>query len=85
VEGVVAFSEHYMLLAHPLASCDITKLTQWALVAREFAFRASAVVGVAADSTDIVVRHIPAPRGDGVPLSYRDFHRGVARGCCDGI
>lgn len=51
-----------------------TGLTQWALVARKFTLGASAVVGVAANTTHIVVGHVPAPRGDGVPFSYRDFH-----------
>lgn len=48
--------------------------TQRALVAGKLALGASAVVRVAADTTNIVVGHIPAPRGDGVPLPDRDLH-----------
>jgi hypothetical protein len=77
VEGVIAFSEYYVILAYTLLNPIVTGLTQWALVAREFTLGASAVVGVAADTTDIIVGHVPAPRGDGVPFSYRDLHCGL--------
>ena len=48
--------------------------TQRTIVAGVLALRAGAVVGVAADTADIVIGHIPAPGGDGVPLLDYDPH-----------
>lgn len=52
----------------------LSRPTQRTLVARELALRASAVVGVAADTANIVVGHVPAPGSDGIPLPNRDLH-----------
>ena len=61
----------------------MTGPTQRAFIARKLALGTSAVVGIAANTANIVIGHIPAPRGDGIPFSYRDFHRAAVRACCD--
>jgi hypothetical protein len=48
--------------------------TQWALVAGELALGACAIVGISADTADVVVGHVPAPSRDGVPFSNRNLH-----------
>jgi hypothetical protein len=53
---------------------DSSRRTQRTLIARKLALGTSAIVRIATDTADIVVGHIPAPRGDGIPFSYRDFH-----------
>lgn len=56
-------------------------LTQWTFVSRELALGAGTVIGISTDTADIVVGHVPAPGGDGVPFAYGDLHGG---GCCSG-
>jgi hypothetical protein len=77
VKGVVAFSEYYIVSASPLQRFIVPELTQWTFVARKLALGAGTIIRVPANTADIVVRHIPAPCGDSVPLSYSDLH-GVA-------
>ena len=62
---------HQPILSHAL---DSLRRTQRTLVAREFALGACAIVWIPADTADIVVGHVPAPGGDGVPFSNRDLH-----------
>jgi hypothetical protein len=84
VERVVAFSEHYVVLASPLQRFMVPELTQWTLVARKLALGAGTIVRVTTDTADVVVGHVPAPGGDSVPFSYGDLH-GVAYRSYDGV
>jgi hypothetical protein len=63
-----------LMSAYTSRDCRGEELTQRTFIAREFAFRASAIVGIPADTADIVIGHVPTPGGDGVPFSYRDLH-----------
>ena len=47
-----------------------------AVVAGVLALGTGAVKGDAADTTDIVGRHVPMPGGNGVPFKNFDFHDG---------
>lgn len=49
--------------------------TQRAVISRELAGWTSAVELDATDTAYFVLRHIPTPRGDGVPFLDCDFHR----------
>lgn len=75
MERVIAFSEYYPTVSPiythlgPEKSC--TKRT---FVAGKPALGTGAVVGVAADATDIVIGHVPAPGGDRMPLLDNDLH-----------
>jgi hypothetical protein len=54
---------------------------QSAVIAWEFACRASTVKLDATDATDFILGHVPSPCGDGVPLVDLDLHVGVASSC----
>lgn len=72
VERMITFAKDYKLSVIFLWSKN--KLTQRALVAWELALGACAVVRIAANTTNIVIRHIPAPGSDRVPLLDCDLH-----------
>jgi hypothetical protein len=77
VEGVVAFSEYYVMSVSSLQRFIVPRLTQWTLITRKLALGTSTIVWITADTADVVVGHVPAPGGDSVPFSYGDLH-GVA-------
>ena len=56
----------------------LNTLTKRTFIARKLAFWARAVVGIATDATNILIRHVPSPGSDGIPLFYLDSHLG----CC---
>jgi hypothetical protein len=49
-------------------------LTQRAFFSWISTLRASAVVGISTDSTDVVFGHVPVPGRDGIPLFDKDTH-----------
>ena len=51
-----------------------TKRTQSTVVAGIFALWARSVELYPADTADVLIRHIPLPRGDSIPLLYDDLH-----------
>jgi hypothetical protein len=59
----------------PLRTVYKRRRTQRTLVARELALGACAIVGISADTADVVVGHVPAPCRDGIPFSNGDLHR----------
>ncbi|MCJ1375422.1 hypothetical protein MMC20_006657 [Loxospora ochrophaea] len=50
------------------------ELTQGAIVAGIFACGTCPIELDAANAADIILRHIPSPRGHGVPLPYSHLH-----------
>lgn len=50
-------------------------LTERTLIARKLALGASAIVWIATYTAHVLlIWHVPAPGGDGVPGLYSDFH-----------
>lgn len=74
MERVITFAEHCSASVYTARGRE-SGLTQRAVVAWELALGAGAVVRIATDATHVVVRHIPPPGRDGVPLVDCDFHR----------
>jgi len=54
-------------------------LTERALIARKFTLGTCAIIRIAADATDIVVWHVPAPRSHSIPLFDSDLHSNFNR------
>jgi len=46
---------------------DEVRLTESAVVAREFASRTGSIELNAADTADFILRHVPSPGSDGMP------------------
>lgn len=57
------------------------ELTQRAVISREFACWTGTVKLDTTDATHIILRHIPVPGGDGIPLFDDDLHVGYGVKC----
>jgi hypothetical protein len=74
VERVIALAEHCSASGYVATHMEIW-LTQRAIVAWVLALGAGAVVWVATNAAHVIVRHVPPPGRDGVPLLDRHLHR----------